>query len=535
MATFKQIVLLVLDGFGVATSSEGNAISAQATPTLDRLVNAYPAITLQASGPTVGLPWGERGNSEVGHLNLGAGRIVSQYLLRITGSVSSGEFFENSAFLGAMEYVKKQNSLLHFVGLVSNGGVHSSEEHLFALLAMAADQGVKDVAVHMFTDGRDTPPKAALESFDRLQRKFTEAGIGKIATITGRFFAMDRAQHWELVEQTYQAMVNGQGQSATNPRDAILGYYDQQIFDETFPPTVIKDAGGQPVAPVKDNDAVVFFNFRPDRMVQLAKAFVAPNFNKFPSGPTPRLKNLHCVAMTEYEKDLPVTLAFPPIKIVNGLSEFVSRQGWPQFHVAESEKYAHVTSFFNGGWEDPWPLEERDIVTSPQSYQQRYVDVPEMSARAITQKLVEKLNSGTPFMLANFANADMVGHTGNKEACKKAVAVIDECIGVISKAAEERGACFIITADHGNIEQVINPMTGMIDKEHSMNPVPLIVCGQGLQLQSPHITGYAGLASLVPEGVLSDVSPTVIELFGLAKPAEMTAVSLIPFLTKQLA
>ncbi len=534
MLKFKQIIVLVLDGFGVATTSEGNAITATPTPNLNFLINNFPTCTLQASGPAVGLPWGERGNSEVGHLNLGAGRIVSQDLLRITTAISSGDFFQNPTFTGALEHVKKNGSRLHLVGLVSNGGVHSSEEHLYALLAMAADNGVKDVFVHMFTDGRDTPPKSAQESLDRLQRKFFETGVGKIATITGRFYAMDRAGHWELTQQTYQAMVAGTGNFATSARSAVIGYYERQIFDETLPPTVITDSQGEPLGKIQDNDSVIFFNFRPDRILQLAQSFLMLHFDKFPTGQKPAMRNMYFVTMTEYAKNLPSLIAFSPVKINKGLSELVSMQGWPQFHVAESEKYAHVTSFFNGGWEDPWPLEEHEIITSPASYKQRYADVPEMSVRGVTERIIAKLNSGMAFVLANFANADMVGHTGIKDACIHAVAAVDECIGQITKVAGARGACFIITADHGNIEQIIDPITGMIDTEHSLNPVPLIVAGHGLELGKSRATGYAGLAALVPDGVLSDLSPTVVELYGLSKPREMTAVSLVPTLMRQI-
>jgi len=532
MTPFKQIVLLVLDGFGVASPSEGNAITGVVTRNLNYLINNFPAVTLQASGPSVGLPWGERGNSEVGHLNLGAGRIVSQDLPRISKAITMGDFFTNPVFVGALSHVKKNNSRLHLAGLVSNGGVHSSEEHLFALLALAADNGVKQVYVHMFTDGRDTAPKVALESFDRLTKKFMELGLGKIATLTGRFYAMDRGGHWEVTENTYKAMVLGIGARAASAREAINGYYEQQIFDETFPPTVISGEDGRPAATIQSGDAVIFFNFRSDRALQLARAFVDPHFDKF-SAPYPALQNMYYATMTSYEKNLPAAVAFPPMEIQRGLSEIVSEQNWQQYHIAESEKYAHVTSFFNGGREAPFPLEEREIVTSPGSYEQRYANVPEMSAGKITEKIIEKLKGGVPFTMANFANADMVGHTGIKGACLKAVKAIDDCIGLIAETALPLGACFIVTADHGNIEEIIDPRSGMIDKEHSMNPVPLIVAGRGLNLREIRARGYLELASTVPEGVLSDLSPTILDLYGIAKPAEMTAVSLLPLLLKQ--
>ncbi len=529
---FKQIVLLILDGFGVATASEGNAVTAASTRNINYLINNFPAITLQASGPSVGLPWGERGNSEVGHLNLGAGRIVSQDLPRISKSITTGEFFQNKVLLSAIDHVKKNKSRLHLAGLVSNGGVHSSEEHLYALLAMSADNGIRDVFIHMFTDGRDTQPKTATESLDRLSKKIIQLGVGKIATIAGRFYAMDRGGHWEVTEKTYLAMACGVGETALSAREAIANCYERQIFDETIPPTVITGADGKGAVKISDGDSVIFFNFRPDRALQLTRAFVDPKFDKF-SKKYPFLKDTYFATMTAYEKDLPVDAAFPPLEIKEALSEVVSKHGWAQYHIAESEKYAHVTSFFNGGREAAWPLEEREIITSPGSYEQRYANVPEMSAAKIAQKIVEEIKTGTPFILANFANADMVGHTGIKTACVKAVKAIDECIGIIAEAALTAGACFIITADHGNIEEVIDPRSGMIDTEHSMNPVPLIVAGKGLNLKQIRGRGYLELASMVPDGVLSDLAPTILELYALSKPPEMTAVSLLPILLKQ--
>lgn len=529
---FKQIVLLVLDGFGVATASEGNAVSAGSTRNINYLINNFPATTLQASGPSVGLPWGERGNSEVGHLNLGAGRIVSQDLPRINKVIATGEFFHNSVLLAAVNHAKKNNSRIHLAGLVSNGGVHSSEEHLYALLAMGADNGIKNIFIHMFTDGRDTPPKAAAESLDRLTKKIMQIGAGQVATVTGRFYAMDRGQHWEVTEKAYQAMVLGEGEFARSAHIAVTQSYGKQIFDETISPTVITDSENKPLARVCDGDSVIFFNFRPDRALQLTRAFVDPHFDKF-SKRYPFLQNMYYATMTSYEKNLAAQVVFPPIEIKHGLSEAVSLQGWGQYHIAESEKYAHVTSFFNGGREAPWPLEEREIVTSPGSYKERYADVPEMSAANIAQKIVEKLKGGVPFIMANFANADMVGHTGIKDSCIKAVKAVDECLGIIAETALASGACLIVTADHGNIEEIIDPRSGMIDKEHSMNPVPLIVAGRGLNLRQIRARGYLELPTMVPDGVLSDLSPTVLDLYGIAKPAEMTAVSLLPLLLKQ--
>ena len=531
MNVFKQVVLVVLDGFGAASASEGNAVSAANTKNLNFLINNFPAVTLQASGPSVGLPWGERGNSEVGHLNLGAGRIVSQDLPRINSSIASGEFFKNPVLLSAMDHAKKNNSKLHLVGLVSSGSVHSSEEHLHALLSMAADGGLKKVFVHMFTDGRDTPPKAASESLDKLAKLFLKLGVGKIATLAGRFYAMDRGGHWEVTERTFKAMVLGKGETAVNVREAINDYYAAQVFDETIPPTVIMEAG-QAVARVEDGDSVIFFNFRPDRTVQLATALADPKFDKF-SEKYPALQNMFYATMTLYDKDLPARPVFSPANLKNTLSEVVSQQKLKQFHVAESEKYAHVTSFFNGGRAEPFELEEREIVTSPANYEERYTNVPEMSAAKVAEKVIEKVKAGVPFVLVNFANADMVGHTGVKAACIKAVEALDAALGQIAEITLPSGAALLITADHGNIEQVVDPRTGIIDKEHSVNPVPLIVAAKSLNRKTPLVRGYLELSSQVPEGVLSDVSPTVLELLGLPKSPEMTALSLLPVLLKQ--
>ncbi|MBI4050220.1 MAG: 2,3-bisphosphoglycerate-independent phosphoglycerate mutase [Candidatus Doudnabacteria bacterium] len=528
MPKFKQVVLLILDGFGVASPSEGNAVVAANPRNLNYLINHYPATTLQASGPSVGLPWGERGNSEVGHLNLGAGRIVSQDLPRISQAIASGEFFKNRAFLSVLEHVQSNQSRLHLVGLVSSGGVHSSDEHLHALLALAAEYRLPQVYVHMITDGRDTPPKAALSSLERLTRKFLEHGVGKVATVAGRFYAMDRGAHWEVTESVYRAMVYGEGERAISPRDAIEHYYDQQIYDETIPPTVITE-GGQPVATVGAGDGVIFFNFRPDRALQLFSALADPNFDKFSQKYAP-LENLLCATMTLYNKNLPAMVAFPPLVLGMGLSEVLSRQGLHQYHIAESEKYAHVTSFFNGGREEPFPGEEREIISSPSAYQKSYEDVPEMSVDQLGTKIVQRLREGTAFILANFANSDMVGHTGNRRAAEAAVLAVDKNIGTIFEAAQAVGAAFVITADHGNIEELLNARSGQINKEHSLNPVPLIIAGKGLERQKIKSRGYLELPALVPEGVLSDVAPTALELMGIVPPPEMTAISLLPAL-----
>jgi 2,3-bisphosphoglycerate-independent phosphoglycerate mutase len=530
---YKKLVLIVLDGFGIATASQGNPIAMAHPKDIDDLVNKFPSTTLQASGPSVGLPWGEMGNSEVGHLNLGAGRIVGQDLSRITLAIEDRNFFTNQVLQDCMEYVKKNKSNLHLIGLVSPGGVHSYDEHLYALLGLAAEAGVENVYIHMFLDGRDTKPQIALESLDKLNRKIEQFKIGKIATVAGRFYAMDRAEHWNLTEQTYRAMVLGEGPETGSAQQAITDNYDRHIFDEMIPPTVILQDNGKP-AVISDNDAVINFNFRSDRALQITKALTETAITKFKQ-PTQPLKNLLVVTMTQYDKDLPVQVAFPPRDLVNSLTEIISKKGLRQFHVAESEKYAHVSVFFNGGVISPFPGEDREIVTSPISNYQNYVDVPEMSAYKVMDSLLSRIRDNYTFYLVNFANPDMVGHTGNMNASIEAIQVINDCLKKISEACLEQDMCLIITADHGNIEELVDIKSGGIDKEHSTSPVPLILIANQFKLAKEKGGGLNSLATVVPVGVLSDVAPTVLELLGIEKPNEMTGISLLSQLLKQVS
>ncbi len=523
---YKKLVLIVLDGFGIATPTHGNAVAAANPIKMNTLVDHYPSTVLQASGPSVGLPWSEMGNSEVGHLNLGAGRIVGQDLSRITTAIEDRSFFNNPAFLEAVNHVKENNSALHLVGLCSPGGVHSYDEHLYALLGLAAENGLQKVYVHMFLDGRDTPPQIALESLEKLNAKIKQVGTGSIATIVGRFYAMDRAEHWNLTEQAYRAMVYGEGNEFDTAENAIRDYYSQHIYDEMVPPTIIRQPNGQ-AAKISDNDAMIMFNFRSDRALQITRAFAAKGFNKF-SKPVKQFKNLQVVTMTEYADDLLVKVAFEQVEIRNGFAEVISKNGLRQFHVAESEKYAHVSVFFNGGNINPYPGEEREIVTSPASNYQNYADVPEMSAKKVTEYIVGKLSGNYSFILANFANPDMVGHTGNMAASIEAVKVIDDCIHMIANACLEEDACLIITADHGNVEELVDIKSGTIDKEHSTNPVPFILVAKQFEKPQPSDGGLIGLSGIMPIGVLSDVAPTMLELMGIEKPAEMTGISLLP-------
>jgi 2,3-bisphosphoglycerate-independent phosphoglycerate mutase len=525
---YKKVALVILDGFGVAPAGHGNAISRAKTPNLNFMVSNFPALTLQASGPLVGLPWGEMGNSEVGHLNLGAGRIVGQDLPRITASIQSGEFFKNPVFTAAITHAKNNHSALHLMGLVSPGGVHSFDEHLYALLGMAAEMGQQKVFIHVFTDGRDTDPKIAPQSLEKLYQKIDSTGVGKIASITGRFYAMDRGGHFGQTLMTYQALVDGRGETAQSAEEAIRKNYQAQIFDEMIKPTVIVDEGGQPVGKISDNDSVIFINFRSDRALQLSRAFVQPNVLPPEFRPPKPLQNLYFATMTQYAPDLPAKAAFGHVSLKNNLAEVISNKKMTQFHIAESEKYAHVTAFFNCGVTEKYSGEEREIVTSPENNAHNYADHPEMSAGKLTEILTKQITSTqTNFFVANFANTDMVGHTGNLQAGIQAVEFIDQCLKKILDACLLADAALIVTADHGNIEQMINMKTGDIDKDHTTNPVPFLLAANEFKFPKPFDHDYSFLATRVPAGIISDVAPTVLELFGLPKPQEMTGQSLL--------
>ena len=527
---YKKVVLVILDGLGIASAAYGSAISNANTPTLNYLVSNFPSLSLQASGPLVGLPWGEMGNSEVGHLNIGAGRIVGQDLPRITVAIQSGDFFKNPTLLEAIMHASRNNSQLHLLGLVSEGAVHSLDEHLYACLALAESKGLKKVYIHMFTDGRDTAEKVALEDIKKLRARISRIGIGEIATVTGRFYAMDRGGHWNQTKMTYEALVEGKGEISHSAEDCIWRNYQNGIYDEMIKPTVICEIGlnasAYPIAQISDNDAVIFFNFRPDRSLQLTKAFILPQ--DLPEDfRHPPLKNLYFATMTEYAQNLPAHTAFPQINLKNNLPEVLSQKGLSQFHISESEKYAHVTSFFDCGRTEAYPLEERRIVASPDNAR-NYVDHPEMSAEELTDILISKISSSNfSFFLANFANADMVGHTGSLKSGIKAVEVLDQQLKKILETCLQAGACLMVSADHGNIEQMINIKTGNIDKDHTSNPVPLLIAGQGFRAASAKEKSFLSLSARVPDGSLCDIAPTILELLGIEKPKEMTGISLV--------
>ena len=519
----KPVVLIVLDGWGIANPYIGNAISQASIPNIKNYLAKYPAMVLAAAGEAVGLPWGESGNSEVGHLNLGLGRVIYQNLPRINKAIADHSFYKNKVLLKAIEQVKRNNSKLHLVGLVSNGCVHSSIEHLQALIALITESQVNKFYVHAILDGRDTPFNSGLNFIKEVTASLTGTN-GKIASLSGRFYAMDRDNHWDRTAKSYEAMARGLGERQESAEQAIAASYEKKIYDEEFMPTVITKAG-EPIAKIEDGDAVIFFNYRPDRARQLTKAFVLPGFEKFKRG---QYLNIFFATFTEYEKNLPMAIVFPPEVFKNTLGEVLSRAGLKQLRIAETEKYAHVTYFFNGGRETKSLGEEQILVSSPavSSYDLK----PEMSALEITDQVFKAIEQdGYDFILINFANSDMVGHSGNLSATIKAVEIVDKCVGKIVKAVLARGGLLFITADHGNAEGLFNMQTGMIDKEHSANPVPFLIIGQeyeGKSLSLPEAPG-GDLSLVQPQGLLSDVAPTILKVMGLEKPPEMTGRSLI--------
>ena len=504
----KPVMLMILDGFGINPNEKGNAVAIANTPNIDKLKKTWPTTIIHTSGLDVGLPEGQMGNSEVGHTNIGAGRIVYQDLTRITKSIEDGDFFSIKELSDAIDNCKKNNSNLHIMGLLSDGGVHSHIRHLIALLELAKRKDFENVYVHCFMDGRDTPPTSGEGYIAKLEEKMKEKGVGKIATIEGRFYAMDRDKRWNRVKKAYDAMVNGVGEEATSALGAIEASYQKEVFDEFVKPTVICN-GDSPVATIKDNDSVIFFNFRPDRAREITRTLVDKDFNEFET----KKLDLFFVCFTKYDETLPnVNIAFKPTVLNNTFGEYISKCGLTQLRIAETEKYAHVTFFFNGGEEKQYKGEDRILVPSPKV--ETYDLKPEMSAYEVTQKVIEAIESKKyDCIILNYANPDMVGHTGNFEAAVKAIDTIDECVGKVIEALEKENGVAIITADHGNAEQMIDYKTGEPHTAHTTNPVPLILYGvEGVKLK---------------EGKLADLAPTMLEIMGLEKPKEMTGESLI--------
>jgi len=504
----KPLMLMILDGFGVNPCHDKgvNAIHEANTPNIDNLFKTCPNTTLSASGMDVGLPEGQMGNSEVGHTNIGAGRIVYQELTRITKSISDGDFFENEALSNAIKNCLDNNSSLHLMGLLSDGGVHSHNKHLYALVEMAKNKGLKNVFVHCFLDGRDVPPSSGADFVKQLQDELDKIGVGKIATVMGRYYAMDRDNRWDRVEKAYDAMAKGKGHMADNAYDAVLKSYEQDITDEFVVPTVITTAG-EVTATIKPEDSIVMFNFRPDRAREITRTFVDHEFSGFERE---FIKPLF-VCMTQYDATMPnVMVAFKPQTLENTLGEVLSKNELSQLRIAETEKYAHVTFFFNGGVEDVSAGEDRALIASPKVA--TYDLKPEMSAYEVTDEVISRIDSDKyDVIILNFANCDMVGHTGVFDAAVKAVEAVDACVGKVVDKMIEKGGRVLITADHGNADKMTDT-DGSIFTAHTTNLVPLILVGDNKELKP---------------GRLSDLAPTMLELMGIEKPAEMTGESLI--------
>jgi len=499
------LVLIVLDGFGYAAQREGNAIALAHTPHFDEWYKTYPNTLIEASGQYVGLKAGQMGNSEVGHLNIGAGRVVRMDTSRIDHAIGTGEFFRNDAFTQALEHARSRDSALHLIGLVSRGGVHSSQQHLYALLRMAKERNVERVFVHAFLDGRDTAPDSGAGYVGELIDKMHEYAVGRVASVVGRYYAMDRDKRWERTELAYRLLRYGEGSARPDPVEAIRESYGYGVTDEFVKPIVIVDDNDTGAATIRNGDSVIFFDFRSDRARQITRAFTEDDFTFFDRGPKPEIR---FTCMTYYDRQFLLPVAFGPEQLTQILADVFADAGLKNLRIAETEKYAHVTFFFNGGVEPVFSGEERILIPSPKVA--TYDLKPEMSAYGITDEVVKQIGGGRfDAVIMNYANADMVGHTGNLEATIKAIEVIDECLGRVVDATRAKGGTVIITADHGNAEQMIDPVTGQIFTAHTTNPVPVILIG-GHQCK------------LREGGSLRDIAPTVLGVLGLRKPEQMT-------------
>ncbi|CAM3587900.1 MULTISPECIES: 2,3-bisphosphoglycerate-independent phosphoglycerate mutase [Paenibacillus] len=510
MTAPRPVALIIMDGFGLRNTEVGNAVAQANKPNYDRYLKQYPNTTLTACGEAVGLPEGQMGNSEVGHLNIGAGRIVYQDLTRISKSIREGEFFENDTLVEAVRAAKNSGKKLHLYGLVSDGGVHSHIEHMFAMLDLAKKEGMQDVYIHGFMDGRDVAPDSGKQFVKDLIAKIQEVGVGQIATLSGRYYAMDRDKRWDRVEKAYRAMVYGEGPKYTDPLKAITESYEKSVYDEFVEPTVIVDDQGQPISLVESGDSVVFLNFRPDRAIQLSQVFTNKDFRGFDRGPG-FPQNLHFVCLTLFSETVEGFVAYKPKDLDNTLGEVLVQHNKKQLRIAETEKYPHVTFFFSGGRDVELPGETRILINSPKVA--TYDLKPEMSAYEVADACVKEIEAEKhDAIILNFANPDMVGHSGMLEPTKKAVEVTDECVGKVVEAVLAKGGVAIITADHGNADMVFDE-NGRPFTAHTTNPVPFIVTDENVTLREG--------------GILADIAPTILDLMDLPKPAEMTGTSMI--------
>ncbi len=525
MARFKPLLLIILDGFGISTEKAGNPVAEAKTPTLNEIERNFPFTTLQASGIAVGLPWGEAGNSEVGHLTIGSGRVIYHHLPRIINAISDGSFFKNEALLKAAEHVKKNKSRLHIAGLISSGSVHSYIDHLYALLEFSRLEKIPEVYIHIFTDGKDAPVTgaakflAALE--ERMQKEWPQA---EFASVIGRFYGLDRDEKWDRVQKTYELLTEGKGEKIKSVTEYLQSSYKKGLTDEfiepAFVPTKLGTTAGKPAA-IEDNDALIFSDFREDSMREIARAFSDEVFDYFPRK---KVKNLLVVTLTEYDKNIRALPAFSPLEINWPLSRVLGEAGLRHLHIAETQKYAHVTYFFNGGKEKPFIGEERILIPSFSAV--HFDEVPQMRSSEITASILENMPN-YDFIVANFANADMVGHSGNFQAAVKAVEALDASLAQILDAILASGGAALITADHGNIELKRSVISGEKVSKHSLNPVPLYLVGKEFKRKNPRSAEEIESQKSETEGILNDVAPTVIELLGLERPEEMTGRSLL--------
>lgn len=510
---YKLIVLMILDGWGVAPPGPGNAITLAKTPNMNKLWTSNPHGYLHASGSAVGLPHGTQGNSEVGHINIGAGKVVYQDLPRIDTAINNQTFYQNEALLRAIEHAKKNNGRVHIMGIISTGKVHGSLTHLFALIKTCAQNGLvgDQVMVHAFTDGRDTNPNSAKTYLEELKAEMERQKAGRYASVCGRYFAMDRDERWDRTKKAYDLIVRGEGNPVPDVFSAIDQAYQSGDTDEFIKPHVVVDESNNPVGTVKDGDSIIFSNYRPDRAIQLTKAFILPNLDKFERQ---FIKNLVFVGMSEYEKDLPMDIAFPPEDIKMPIGRIVSDLGMRQLRIAESEKFPHVTYFINGGREDKFPGEDRIEIPSPKVA--TYDLKPEMSAYEVTEELVKRIEMGIyNFIVVNYANGDMVSHTGIIPATVRSIEILDECVGKVVQAVLAKSGHMVITSDHGNAEENVNLHTGEVDTEHSTNPVPFIFVSKD---PNPRELQF---------GILADIVPTILSAWGIPKPSEMTGRDLL--------
>ncbi len=521
----QPVVLAILDGFGISFEKRGNPMAVAKMLNLREIGEYYPGTTLRASGIEVGLSWGEMGSSEVGHANIGSGLVVYQNLERFNIAIKNGEFYDLPAWKRVVHHAEENKSAIHLMGLLSNGGVHAHIDHLFAILRSIKFLKFRGpVFIHVFTDGQDVAPESALKFLDLLESEISREKTGIIASVCGRYYAMDRGENWDRIEQTYRLLTEAVGHTAINATDAIVQSYEKNIKDEYVEPTIVLAPSGEPFGVVKGNDAVIFFNFRADRARQLTRAFTDPNFNKFPRV---KLGNLLFVSLTQYGTGYPMESAFPPEYISTPLAKVISDAGKKQLHMAEKEKYAHITYFFNGGVEKEFPGEDRIII--PSKTVPNYDDAPEMSAVEITDRLIVELEKGVyDFAAVNFANGDIVGHTGNFEASVRALEILDNCVGRIKNKLLELGGILVITADHGNVEELVNLVTGEVDKEHSTNPVPFWIVAPDNRRKVQSLKPVPA----APQGILADVAPTVLALMSIPQPMEMSGTSLLEVLTE---